>query len=85
MVTNKAFEDLSDSEIRYILSLNCVELKKYLIKIHGEYCFNGFIKRYTNCSAKHLTPANLIKQNELLHSFANVDKLTEKPVWNDLV
>lgn len=85
MVTNKNFKDLSDSEIRYILTLNCVEVKNYLIKIHGECCFSGFIKRYTNCPAEQLTPTSVIKQNKLLHSCVNMDKLAEKPVLTDLV
>jgi hypothetical protein len=75
VVTNKAFEELSNSEIRYVLSLNYMEIKNYLIKIHGEKCFWGFIKRYVNCPAEELTPSKVIKQNELIHSRANLYKL----------
>ena len=60
-----------------------MEIKNYLIKIHGEKCFGGFIKTYVNCPAEDLTPSKVIKQNELIHSMANMNKLIENPLWYD--
>jgi len=73
MTTNKTFEELSENEIRYVLSLRCIDVKDYLLKIHGEKCFNGFIKRFVNCSIHNLTPAKVIKQNEAWQHFIKMD------------
>jgi len=73
MTTNKTFEELSENEIRYVLSLRCIDVKDYLLKIHGEKCFSGFIKRFVNCSIQNLTPTKVIKQNEAWQHFMKMD------------
>ena len=74
MTLNKKFEELSADEIRYVLSLNCVEIKDYLLKTHGEICFKGFIRRLVNCSIDNLTPMKIIKQNEGIKYYRRVDQ-----------
>ncbi|MCH7967419.1 MAG: hypothetical protein IIB02_08430 [Thaumarchaeota archaeon] len=73
MTTTKTFEELSENEIRYVLSLRCIDVKDYLLKIHGEKCFSGFIKRFVNCSIQNLTPTKVIKQNEAWQHFMKMD------------
>ncbi|MEX0862154.1 hypothetical protein [Nitrosopumilus sp.] len=69
MITNKTFEELSEDEIRYVLSLRCVDVKDYLLKIHGKTCFDGFIKRFVNCRTQNLTPAKVTAQNEAFQQY----------------
>ena len=76
MTTNKTFEELSENEIRCILALRCIDVKDYLLKTHGEACFEGFIKRFVNYSIQNLTPEKIIKQNEALQHFTKMDSET---------
>ena len=76
MTTNKTFEELSENEIRCILALRCIDVKDYLLKTHGESCFEGFIKRFVNYSIQNLTPEKIIKQNEALQHFIKMDSET---------
>jgi hypothetical protein len=71
----KKFEDLSADEIRYVMSLTCVNAKDYLLKTHGEVCFTGFLIRFTNCRTDNLTPMKIIKQNESIIHFRKTDEL----------
>ncbi len=76
MTTNRTFEELSENEIRYVLTLRCIDVKDYLLKTHGEACFKGFIKRFVNCSIQNLTPEKIIKQNEAWQHFIKMDSET---------
>jgi len=78
---SKKFEDLSADEIRYVMSLTCINAKDYLLKTHGKVCFAGFLIRFANCSVENLTPEKIIKQNEGIQHFYKIDQ-QEIITWN---
>ncbi len=81
MTTNKTFEDLTESEIGYVLSLNCIDAKGYLLQTHGQTCFEGFLQRLALQDVENLTPLKIINQNERIQYLHRQDQNADPSTW----